>query len=248
MQYSPGGSVVEKNLSMARMILFPLLLINITMVYGQQTGATDTAARMASVDVTVTDLKNKPRKGEEVIFHGEKTGKNFSGFSNAGGKFRQLLPPGDDYLVSVKSISDTTKYTLLKVPALAEDEYFTEPFWVNIKMEPARSFRLDHVYFDVDKATLRRDSYNQLSELLAYLQRHEEMKAEIAGHTDNTGTDAHNLKLSQDRANAIRNYLVSKGIASQRLTAKGYGSSQPVADNATEEGRQLNRRTELRIQ
>lgn len=225
-----------------------LLLFCNTLLSAQDGKAkTDTSARMATVDVTVMDMKNKPRKGEEVIFRGEHTGKMFSGFSGANGKFKLQLPPGDTYHVSVKSISDTTKYTVINVPELAEDEYFTEPFWVNIKMEPARSFRLDHVYFDLDKATLRPDSYKQLAELLGYLQRHDDVNAEIAGHTDNTGTDTHNLMLSQDRANTIRNYLVSKGIKANRLIAKGYGSSQPVADNSTEEGRKLNRRTEVRI-
>lgn len=185
--------------------------------------------------------------GEEVIFRGELSGKMWSAFSDAKGKIKQTLPPGDNYNVSLKSISDTTKYAVLQVPKLEADEYFTEPFWVNIQIEPARSYRLDNVHFDTDKASLRPDSYTQLNELLEYLQRHSTTNIEIAGHTDNTGTAAHNSKLSQDRANTIRDYLVKKGIKANRVTAKGYGDSQPVADNATEEGRQLNRRTEVRI-
>lgn len=192
-------------------------------------------------------MKIKPRKGEQVIFRGEKTGKIFMCLSDAGGKSKQMLPPGDNYHVSVKSISDTTKYMILNVPALAEDEYFTEPFWVNIKFDPPRHYRLDDVHFDTDKATLRPDSYPQLKELLEYLQRHEEINVEIGGHTDNVGNDAHNLKLSQDRANTIRNYLVQKGIKAARVTARGYGASQPVAENDTEKGRQLNRRTEVKV-
>lgn len=212
-----------------------------------QKPVSDSFPKMATVNVTVTDMKARPRKGEEVIFRGENTGKVFSGFSDATGKMKQILPPGDSYNVSVKSISDTTKYTIITVPSLAEDEYFTESFWVNIKFDPPRHYRLDNVHFDFDKATLRPDSYDQLKELLEYLQRHEEIKIEIAGHTDNIGTDAHNLKLSQERANTIRNWLVGKGIKAIRLTAKGYGATEPVADNSTEEGRQLNRRTEVRI-
>lgn len=213
----------------------------------QTTVYNDSFPRIATVNVTVTDMNAKPRKGEEVIFRSEKTGKMIRGYSDASGKIKQLLPPGDNYHVSLKSISDTTQYTIIKVPALAEDEYFTDPFWVNIKFAPPKNYRLDNVHFDFDKASLRVDSYTQLTELLEYLKRHEEIKAEIAGHTDNVGSDAHNLKLSQERANTIRNYLVSKGIKANRLTAKGYGASQPVADNNSEEGRQLNRRTELRI-
>jgi outer membrane protein OmpA-like peptidoglycan-associated protein len=231
---------------MIRTILL-LLLIPDTVNARQQKLSNDSLPKIAPVDVTVTDMKGQPRKGEEVIFRGEKSGKIFTGLSDAKGKLKQLLPPGDSYYVSVKSISDTSKYTIITVPALAEDEYFTEPFWVNIKFDPPRHYRLDNVHFDFDKATLRSDSYTQLTELLEYLQRHEEIKIEIAGHTDNVGTDAHNLKLSQDRANTIRNYLIGKGIKATRLTAKGYGATMPVADNSSEEGRRLNRRTEVRI-
>jgi OmpA-OmpF porin, OOP family len=222
-----------------------LLLLNTGIIRAQQP-VIDSFPKVATVNVTVTNMKGQPKKGEQVLFRGE-SGKILSGISDAAGKIKQLLPPGDTYNVSVKSISDTTKYAIITVPALAEDEYFTEPFWVNIKFEPARSYRLDNVHFDTDKASLRSDSYTELSELLEYLQRHEEIKIEIAGHTDNVGTDAHNLKLSQDRANTIRNYLISKGVKAIRLTAKGYGAAQPVADNNSAEGRQLNRRTEVRI-
>jgi OOP family OmpA-OmpF porin len=73
----------------------------------------------------------------------------------------------------------------------------------------------------------------------------EEQKIEIAGHTDNVGKDADNLKLSLQRAEAVRNYLIKKGIKADRITAKGYGATQPVADNGTDAGRQKNRRTEV---
>lgn len=213
----------------------------------QPAPATDSSGRLATVNVTVVDLKAGPRKGEQVLFRAEKTNQVFSGITDATGKFIQVLPPGDNYHVSVKSISDTTKYMILAVPALEPDEYFTEPFWVNVKFDPPRKYRLDHVYFDTDKASLRPDSYPELEDLLSYLQRHDAIRVEIAGHTDNTGTASHNLQLSQARAETIVKYLVSKGIKPGRLQAKGYGATQPVAENETEKGRQLNRRTEVRV-
>jgi outer membrane protein OmpA-like peptidoglycan-associated protein len=227
-----------------------LLLLYCNMVTVQawsQKPAADSLPQMATVNVSVTSMKGQARKGEVIIFRGEKTGRMINGISDAAGKIKQLLPPGDTYNVSVKSISDTTRYAILTVPTLEKDEYFSEDFWVKIKFDPAKSYRLDNVHFDTDKASLRPDSYTELSELLDYLQRHEEIKVEIAGHTDNVGTDAHNLKLSQDRAGAIVRYLTGKGIKVNRLTAKGYGATQPAADNAAEEGRQMNRRTEVRI-
>ena len=228
--------------------LFSLLLINFQLISAQSaTAPTDSLSRIASVKVTVTDLKARPGKGEEILFRGEKSGKTYSGITDQSGKFIQQLPPGDNYHVSVKSISDTTQYMILAVPSLEEDEYFTEPFWVNVKFDPPRNYRLDHVHFDVDKASLRPDSYTQLEDLVAYLQRHNDTLVEIAGHTDNTGAPAHNQQLSQDRANTIVKYLISKGILASRLQAKGYGAEQPVAENTTEKGKQLNRRTEVRI-
>lgn len=232
---------------MTKIISLLLLLAAGTANAQKQKPETDSASKIATVNVTVMDMKAKPRPGEEVIFMGEKSGKKLTSYSNSLGKIKQLLPPGDNYRVSVKSITDTSKYSIVSVPSLADDEYFTEPYWVNIKFDPPRHFRLDNVHFDIDKSTLRADSYPQLTELFDYLQRHEDEKIEIGGHTDNAGNDAHNLKLSQDRANTIREYLIQKGIKAIRLTAKGYGASLPVADNSTEEGRQLNRRTEVKI-
>ncbi len=229
---------------MTKLTLIPACLL-LTHSLCSQTTATN--GKMATVDVTVTDMQLKPKSGEAVLFRGEKTGKHFTCYSEKDGKGKQLLPPGDTYHVSLKGINDTTKYAIINVPALGPDEFFTEPFWVNIKFEPARSYKLDNVHFDVDKASLRQSSYAQLNELFDYLQHHPDIIAEIAGHTDNTGTAAHNLKLSQDRANTIRNYLLKKGIKADRLSAKGYGATEPVADNSTEQGKQLNRRTELRI-
>jgi len=73
------------------------------------------------------------------------------------------------------------------------------------------------------------------------------LKIEISGHTDNVGKPADNLTLSNNRAKSVVGYLASKGIASQRLVAKGYGETKPVADNTTEEGKARNRRTELKV-
>ena len=104
---------------------------------------------------------------------------------------------------------------------------------------------LQGVEFDYDKATLRPEAAAILDKTAASLATWQNANIEVAGHTDSQGSDDYNMKLSQDRAEAVRNYLISKGIAADRLTAKGYGESKPVADNATEEGRTQNRRVEL---
>lgn len=104
---------------------------------------------------------------------------------------------------------------------------------------------LDDVNFDFDKASLRREAYPKLDEAAESLKGWGEGKVEVAGHTDSIGSEAYNMDLSLRRAESVRDYMVTKGIPSDRLVIKGYGESRPVADNATEEGRFQNRRVEL---
>ncbi|MFZ3260811.1 MAG: OmpA family protein [Thiobacillus sp.] len=113
--------------------------------------------------------------------------------------------------------------------------------------EPAapQKLVLEGVNFDFDKATLRQEDMGNLDNDVATLKAWGDVDIEVAGHTDSMGSDAYNMKLSRQRAAAVRNFLISRGVAADRLTAKGYGESQPVADNATEDGRFKNRRVEL---
>jgi len=104
---------------------------------------------------------------------------------------------------------------------------------------------LTGVTFDNDQATLRPDAIAILDRAAVTLQQWGNIKVEVAGYTDSWSDDDHNLKLSQSRAEAVRDYLIAKGVAADRLSARGYGESHPIADNATEMGRAQNRRVEL---
>lgn len=106
---------------------------------------------------------------------------------------------------------------------------------------------LQGVNFETASSRLLEDSKSVLDETAETLLKHPELKAEVAGHSDITGSRDFNLRLSKQRAEAVRDYLVSKGVAADRLTAAGYGPDRPVADNATAEGRAANRRVELQI-
>ncbi|MCO5761915.1 MAG: TolC family outer membrane protein, partial [Chromatiaceae bacterium] len=106
---------------------------------------------------------------------------------------------------------------------------------------------LKGVNFDLDKHDLRADALPLLDEAVKMFERYPDLKVEVAGHTDYFNTDEYNQALSERRAKAVMDYFVSKGIAADRLTAKGYGESQPVASNAPAEGQAKNRRVELRV-
>jgi adhesin transport system outer membrane protein len=107
---------------------------------------------------------------------------------------------------------------------------------------------LKGVSFDLDQHDLRPDAIPVLEEALKVLQRYPELKVEVAGHTDHFNSDAYNQALSERRAKSVMTYFVDKGIAADRLTAKGYGESKPIASNATADGQSQNRRVELRVQ
>jgi outer membrane protein OmpA-like peptidoglycan-associated protein len=105
---------------------------------------------------------------------------------------------------------------------------------------------LRSIQFDTAKATLKPESSSMLDQVVALLKQDQSLKLEVQGHTDNVGAAAANLKLSQDRAAAVKDYLVTTGgIAAARLTTAGFGDTKPVAPNTTDEGRAQNRRVEL---
>ena len=106
---------------------------------------------------------------------------------------------------------------------------------------------LNNIFFDVDRYELLPKSRIDLDNLVEFLNLNNTVRVEISGHTDNTGSETHNQTLSENRAKAVRDYLIHAGIAASRLTYKGYGQSQPVASNETEDGRQLNRRTDFKV-
>ncbi|MDO4795729.1 MAG: OmpA family protein [Brachymonas sp.] len=108
-----------------------------------------------------------------------------------------------------------------------------------------KDFRIN-VEFDTGKATLRAASRAELDELAAALKE-SGAAGEVAGHTDNAGQPQANLALSQQRAQAVKDYLVQQGVAADKLSATGYGMTQPIADNASAEGRQRNRRVQFRV-
>lgn len=128
--------------------------------------------------------------------------------------------------------------------------YNLKPYHKDIYMNPiemGRSMVLNNVFFDTDKSQLKAESEVELNKLVELMKANPKMRVEIGGHTDNQGSKEHNVTLSRNRAKAVYDYLVSKGVKADRMRYKGYGFEQPVASNDTPEGRAQNRRTEFKI-
>jgi len=114
-------------------------------------------------------------------------------------------------------------------------------------IEVGLTVRLNNIYFDFDKTTLKPASYPELNKVVNFLKKNSTVEIEISGHTDNKGSDDYNLNLSQGRCQAVVDYLVSQGIESNRLTPQGYGEGQPIDSNDTDAGRANNRRVEVKV-
>ncbi len=110
-----------------------------------------------------------------------------------------------------------------------------------------RTIILDDVLFDFDKSNVKPEAAAILDRLVAFMNENKDKKATLSGHTDSIGSDAYNQKLSERRVNAVRDYVVKKGVAAGRISGQGFGESKPIADNKTKEGRAKNRRVEIKV-
>jgi len=230
----------KMNLTIMRTLLFFTLLIGVNKIFSQNLLPTESKALL---NLVVTNFDMEPLSGETVIFRAEKSKKEFSVVTDKNGKAQILLPKGDTYEIKYKEFATVVEYSKFEIPN--KQGKFT--LQLNIKYEPSKVFTLDNVYFDVDKATIKKESYKQLDELVNLLKLKKNMEIEIAGHTDNSGRKEYNMELSQKRAEAVKQYLIKKGISANRIKAVGYGDTQPIATNDTPQGRAKNRRIEVRV-
>ena len=130
------------------------------------------------------------------------------------------------------------------------DGSYLDPFYKDIPLKrilPGEKMILRNIFFEFASAQLLDASKAELQQLVLFMRSNPEVKISITGHTDNIGAQAYNLELSNNRARSVVEYLLKEGVAPIRVSYKGLGASEPVADNETEEGRAMNRRTELLI-
>ncbi len=220
--------------------LLLVLLVSVLNLTGQNLQPTETDALL---NVLVMDEEKKPQEGQEVIFASREDTSAYAGITDASGRFSILIPKGRKYDVQYKTFTANLSHKTLTIPA--DEGKLTFDYTIHIM--PPKVYTLDNVFFDSGKTTLNKESFKELDELAEYMSKKTSMVIEIAGHTDNVGIRESNQQLSEDRALAVREYLIKKGIARERVIAKGYGDTQPVSNNDSPEGRQKNRRTEVRI-
>lgn len=193
-----------------------------------------TTKKMLEAGFELIDLKT----GEVVV-------KSTS--DKVSGEFLVCIPANRDYALNVSKngyLFHSENFSLREVKTVGE------PFRKNVELTPIRvdvPVVLRNIFFETGSAELKSESRVELDKLVELLQKNPGMQIEISGHTDNVGGKEFNLKLSDNRAKSVSAYLVSKGIRAERLTTKGFGDSKPIDDNATEQGRANNRRTEFKV-
>lgn len=165
------------------------------------------------------------------------------------GKYILELEPGKKYSITVLSDGKylaSTENVDLTSAKIGETKIAT-PIQLLGGDDIGKKLTLNNIFFDTGSPILLRQSYAELKRAATFLKANPHLKIEVAGHTDSVGDDASNLSLSQNRANAVLYYLQDQLDDFSRLSAKGYGKNDPVANNSSEEGRKQNRRVELRI-
>ncbi|MDP4149593.1 MAG: OmpA family protein [Bacteroidota bacterium] len=162
------------------------------------------------------------------------------------GNYLITLPKGKDYAFHV----NRKGYMLFSENFPLSKEQGDTAYNMDIPLQPIEANAvviLKNIFYETNRYDLKPESRAELDEIVQFMRDNPAIKIQINGHTDNSGKQAENLKLSEARARSVTTYLLSKGIPQLRLSYKGWGDTQPVADNSTPGGRALNRRTELKI-
>jgi outer membrane protein OmpA-like peptidoglycan-associated protein len=193
------------------------------------------------------ELTKKPLDATVEIIDNQ-LNKSITSFNSnsVSGKYLISLPAGKNYGIAVKKNGYLFHSENFNIPDTAAFQELSKDIALK-KLEVGSTIVLKNIFYDFDKATLRQESTNELERLLKLLNEMPTLKIEISSHTDSKGANDYNAKLSENRAKSVVNFLIKSGISPDRLVSKGYGEEKPISTNDTEEGRQLNRRTEFKI-
>lgn len=198
----------------------------------------------------VTDKTNQKALEATILFVNIATGDTIRSVNtnSASGKYLLTLPLNEDYAAFIDKkgyLFASQSFSLKNI-----DPATTPYFDVDIALQPLAigiDVIMSSVFFETSKFNLLEVSEAELDHLYYFMKLNSTVKVEIGGHTDNVGTDKENDVLAENRAQEVKKYLIAKGIAAERVSAKGYGERQPIATNDTPEGRALNRRTVCKV-
>jgi OOP family OmpA-OmpF porin len=199
----------------------------------------------AVLECIVTDPEKIPEAGARIIVESEDKKFLANSVTDIDGKFKLLIPEGKKYQIKVEKFGQFGIYNI-EIAEYADGAELSQSLILKT-VKSVRTFTLDHMYFDVNKWEIKKEDYPTLQKLYMSFIKNPKFKIEIGGHTDNVGDEENNHRLSQRRADAIKQYLIQKGISEDRIATKGYGEKGPVASNDTELGRAKNRRTEIKV-
>ena len=195
----------------------------------------------------ITDSENhKPVVAKLELIDPDLSKAVATAISDTGGNYSIKVPSPKQYGAEI-----VAKGYLLYLDVVdLKGESYMKDYIKNFELERVEvgaKVILKNIFFEFGKATLKPESYAELDNVVKLLQNNEGVRLEISGHTDNVGSLKTNMKLSEDRAKAVVEYIISKGISSSRLEFKGYAYTQPIAPNTTEAGRAQNRRVEFKV-
>jgi outer membrane protein OmpA-like peptidoglycan-associated protein len=162
------------------------------------------------------------------------------------GDYRIVLTTGKNYGYHAAAPGYLSVNENLELHTLAEYDELRKDLLL-VPIEIGESIQLKNVFFVQSKAALLPESYPELDRLVRIMKDNKTIEIELGGHTDGRGDPRANVELSEERVEAVRQYLISKGISEKRIVGKGYGGARPMVSNDTEANRQLNRRVEFKI-
>jgi outer membrane protein OmpA-like peptidoglycan-associated protein len=166
--------------------------------------------------------------------------------SDIDGSYRVKLPSKKAYMIDMHATGFLADQRRIDIPESWPKEVYNFNIDI-IKIKVGKKVVLKNILFETGKSILTPNSYTELTRLLNIMNENDKMRIEISGHTDKTGSEPVNFKLSEARAKAVLDYLVSKGVVRTRMESRGFGSLQPISDNSTPAGRAKNRRVEFKI-
>ena len=191
-----------------------------------------------SGDFIPTQVRIRYERNEEVL--------GIALSDSLQGEYQTFLPDSGKYLLHLSAEGYLSKTDSIEIGAFRSDTTAYKDFYLKA-LEVGVSVRLNNIFFDYNATTLRPESFPELDKVVEMLETNATLAIEIGGHTDDRGSDDYNERLSQGRAEAVRQYLLGNFIDAERVTAKGYGESQPEVPNDGEENWQINRRVEFTI-